>query len=295
MLVTEVFNPLKRKFRFLDLLKPETGAVLPLLLALHPNLSAVLNAIVTFGKISPRLATSGFDGPAIPSQDGQLAALSSRPHATLADILKQELGSDAGLFKVLGGEIGQLSAGSTWETIQKLSANIGKWLTEQNNLFVAIGSDGQRRKQLLVALRKLKNDSTFNPAYEKLEYLDAAKAMAKSGGFSTVIFGHTHLPKKIDNLVYEDRSFRYINTGTWADVIQIPTALFDDGPDGRVALEAFVNAMSDSKFSGYVGRYLSYAEVVLENDRVQDAELYSYAGSDNPRTPLTLLSIPLCL
>lgn len=290
VLVTEVFNSLKREFRFLDLLKPETGAVLPLLLALHPNLSAILSAIVTFGKITPRLATSGLDGPAMPKQDGQLAASSSGQFSTLADILAQELGNDAELFHALGGGGGQLSAESLWGNIKELSANIGKWLTNQNNLFVAIGSDNQRRRQLLVALRKLRNDISFNPASEQPEYLDAATAIAKEGGFSTVIFGHTHLPKQIDKPATKERSFRYINTGTWADVIQIPEALLCDGPDTEALLNAFIDAMRDSKLHGYVGRYLSYAEVVLEGERVQKAELYSYAGYANPRSPLTLFT-----
>ena len=46
-MVEEVINQIKEKYRFIDLLKPETGAVMPILLALEPsyrkNISKILS------------------------------------------------------------------------------------------------------------------------------------------------------------------------------------------------------------------------------------------------------------
>jgi len=48
-LVVEVLNRLKARYRFIDLLKPETGAVLPLVLALEPDLGPYLDALLQSG------------------------------------------------------------------------------------------------------------------------------------------------------------------------------------------------------------------------------------------------------
>ena len=55
---------------------------------------------------------------------------------------------------------------------------------------------------------------------EDAEYLDAAKALRKRG-FSIVVFGHTHLAKRVGL----GGGGTYLNTGTWADLMRMPAAM----------------------------------------------------------------------
>jgi hypothetical protein len=45
------------------------------------------------------------------------------------------------------------------------------------------------------ALRALEHDRTWDPAWEEVGYLEAAKALARVGGHRVMIFGHTHQAK----------------------------------------------------------------------------------------------------
>jgi UDP-2,3-diacylglucosamine pyrophosphatase LpxH len=69
-MVTHVINQLKRQYRFVDLLKPENHAVVPILLAIHPNLKYVLaSALQFFDKSNNEFVDIGE-----PLQNGQLSA-----------------------------------------------------------------------------------------------------------------------------------------------------------------------------------------------------------------------------
>lgn len=284
-LVTELFNSLKQTYRFLDLLKPETGAALPLILTLNPKLQHVIDAILVYAQKSIKHYERGPMKSTYPARPGLLSANGTVKNVTLFS----ELGDLAETFEVNPQNQGQLSATDPWNNVVRFSNKIGRWLQEQAGSAQAIfAQDVGLRKKLLHALWKWQEDGSFDTNHEKKLYTDAVKKMSREGGFSVIIFGHTHLPKLINMDNGIDEPVCYINTGTWADVIQLPEDLFQNDGQEQVALDRFHSAMQNNQLDPYIKRYLSYAEVVLEEKRVIGSGLYSFCSKANPRAkPLT--------
>ncbi|MGE0084152.1 MAG: metallophosphoesterase [Desulfococcaceae bacterium] len=285
-LVTEVFNLLKKEYRFLDLLKPETGAVVPLLLALHPKLEHVIHALLEYSKVSSKIISYNMINPAEPLRDGQLTADNIESPLSLHLLLQQEIGTAADLFSLshYSGS-GQLGPKDLLKNIKYLSSNISLYLMDNDNLFFKWKTDEKKRKQLLAALRDLQNDCSFQLSCETPEYFDAAKALSKNGRFTTIIFGHTHLPKYIDFNVNQKFQAIYINTGTWADIIRIPEEIITGNNNAKNILEKFVVSMQKNQLQEYITRYLTYAHVILDNrDNVISAQLYSFVNKKKTRS-----------
>lgn len=228
ILVTEILNRIKDRYRFLDLLKPDTGAAFPLLLALHPRLEHVLSQLLALSKVSTRWTASGMLNPAEPHRDNLLGAENADATLTLSELLRQELGGDANLFELTRVDSGRLGAADMLENLRKLAGRISCYLFDQSNFFSTWRTEDSRRKQLLAALRALRNDRSFHLDYESPEYLDAAKILARSRRFSTIVFGHTHLPKQLEIPNEGSSRVQYINTGTWADLIRVPKEILSD-------------------------------------------------------------------
>jgi hypothetical protein len=148
----------------------------------------------------------------------------------------------------------------------------------------------QRMRQLHAALRRLNyEDRSFSLEHELPEYLDAARDISQTGDFDAVLYGHTHLPKKI-RLDDGGRARWYVNTGTWCDVMRLPEEVGGEYEEARPALEEFAAALGRNDYAPYVRRYLSYAEVVIGEDGRLAGEpgLYSYCGPGRERSaPLT--------
>ena len=81
---------------------------------------------------------------------------------------------------------------------------------------------------------------TFATTHEADTYLTPAKA-AVERGFEVVIYGHTHLAKDFGIKTPGGKVGRYLNTGTWADLMRMPDAVFGKDDDAAAqALDEFV-------------------------------------------------------
>jgi hypothetical protein len=151
-----------------------------------------------------------------------------------------------------------------------------------------------RVRQLHVALRALSGkDRSFDITHEAPPYLDAARTTALSSGFEVIIYGHTHLPKRVP-LYRSDApapeecpAAVYFNTGTWCDVMRLPEGLAAPYEQVEKPLLDFCKALSRNDFSQYVKRYLSFVELVVapgDGGHVQEAHLYSYCGPGRERS-----------
>jgi len=277
VLVTELFNPLKKIYRFLDLLKPEREAVLPLMLALEPRATEMISAIVTYSKVSlcstPSSVVGGEIDPGYIAADQDIGT-----SLDLSTLLRDALGSEADVFDVSAG--GQIGAADAWKAIKEMKRRSREWVIGVDHGILA----GRNRKQLSVALRKLAKDSTFSLHLEVDPYLSEAKRLASSGRFSTIVFGHTHLPKQI----HIERSglppAQYLNTGTWADVMLVPPEVKGSGPDAEKEIDLFLERLASNQLNTV--RYLSYAKIhLLEEggeEKVQSAEIHSYLSLRQP-------------
>ena len=284
-MVVFVLNALKRQYRFVDLLKPETELVLPLLVTVCPPVIGVIRALAsTAPTIHAELgSTRGLESGS-PEHLGYLSASDSGDKPA-AEALAQLLGSEAHLFSA---ELAELSG----STVHGLSAS--EWTKEAarqaREMFAQIqrgwafitllapGSRQQTLSRLQAALRVFNRSDPFSLEQESDLYLDPARRLV-AAGYNVVIFGHTHLPKH----VRLGATAEYVNTGTWADVLRIPSAALADDSGGRQALEEFAQDLADNNYTKYAFRRLTYAEVEIPETGPSRVALLEYKGKDDPR------------
>lgn len=294
-LVIHFMNRIKSRYRFVDLLKPETNTVIPLLLALEPERRPELEEIVEVIRIARNLSAHSLETPTLPHVPGDMANLLSPPgeEITLDGILRQTLGPDAPLFV----EAATPGTGGDMGLRQRL-VDAYRWVATRSSQFVEMArsasaihrlrgtAEGEDRyRKIHAALKRLNcNDRTFDPSFEDSAYLEAARDTAKAGGFDVIVYGHTHLPKKVRLNESGGRDKIYLNTGTWCDVMRLPDAFAGEYAEARGEVEEFVEALRCNGFGRYIRRYLSFVEVAIDqNGTVTAAELHSYCGRGNER------------
>jgi UDP-2,3-diacylglucosamine pyrophosphatase LpxH len=297
LLVIYLINHLKKHYRFVDLLKPETGAVIPLLLTLKLDLKDILQDILSLTPIVKRIIRGRLAEPAKPADRGNLkASPRSSPQrdrlTEVSDVLKETLGEEAALFQFQPKQQrGNLSASRRQSPSLDSLLDKARHIANNTNTLFRLATEPpepNRLKQLHVALKRLNMDFSFDIHQEESNYLEAAKAMIDTGKFSYVVFGHTHLPKQIQLQTASGKTGQYLNTGTWADVIRLPVSIMEDNESATNALTDFIEAMRNNNFFRYIKRYLSYAEVTLRDNKVTDAKLQAFCGRGAEReTALT--------
>lgn len=234
-LVARVMNPVKKKFSFVDLLKPETGGVLPILAVLDPGLW------LEVGPAMRQRVTAWYRGrftkEGLPERADYIAA--SFPDKVITT-QSQELPENlrAGLDAADAALADSLSRGA------------------QVSLTKDIAVAG-----LLKAFRywRSKADITFSVEHEDDEYLKPAHEHAKH--FRVVVFGHTHLPKRIDL----GGGALYLNTGTWADVMRIPAAVYEgDEVAGAKALARFLDDVEKNNITEFRRQISTFARIDID-------------------------------
>lgn len=283
-MVEEVINPIKEKYRFIDLLKPETGAVMPILLALEPNYRNNIGKILS---IYYKLNTKQYS-------DSQQILVATRSLGLPEDraVTEQELGD-----KLIEQELNKMLKEDAEVAAFKESAGIDKQMatTEKGNLpagergFIStvVGfvdllfrknkSDIDKRLPALYqALSALQTDHSFDPSRENLkEYLNAAQILANNG-FKYILFGHTHFARKV---ALKKAGTYYFNSGTWADLMQIPADLLTADTEA-VAFKLLLSFMSDimgNKINQHVVFKPNYIHIKLnEEGHVSSIDLKQY-------------------
>lgn len=214
-LVARVMNKYKQKHPWVDLLKPETAGVIPILAALGGSTwqiaADVAKAAAGAKWRSIRLGSGGTPSdPRFIAESAEAAAQQQQPVDDLAEVFA--------LFEELAG---------TPTTSEGDARMVGEGAVTFNEELLFRG----------LRLWGEKDNRTFQVDQEKKEYLRAAKLLAERGGYKVVVFGHTHHAKCIDL----EGGARYLNTGTWADLMRIPEAILNgDEPDARLAFRDFV-------------------------------------------------------
>jgi UDP-2,3-diacylglucosamine pyrophosphatase LpxH len=262
-LVATVINPLKEKYPFLDLLKPETEAVVPLLLALEP---AVRGQLLHVMALKHRARGHGMRTETIPALDGDIGAslsadLTSQPPGNEANvspsamaerelnaILQQTFGSDGAAGEFLSALTPSMQ--TNLETDISASArDAAMQLIGVLQLLLQGGTPTykQRLPALLRAVRAAADESCFDPSSENCKaYRDAVAEFAASG-FKIILFGHTHLARDM-----RIHGARYLNTGSWADRIRFPAEILGGTEKQALAeLGRFLDCIRDrERFEG---------------------------------------------
>ncbi len=235
-MVAWVINPIKEQYRFVDLLMPENGAVVPLLLALEPGTRDLLAKVAVLDVEADHDAHAV---PALPVIPKPVPAAAPAPPGRTSEFL-QTLERDL-------AEIDRRLAGRDVTVHDDIDRTLGlsALLTAHKD-----GDVDARLPALLEAIRALQGDQTFNRSVETgTSYLHAAQSLAYEGKFQVVTYGHTHLAKK----VALDNGGTYFNSGAWVDFMQFPPEIISGPTDvARRLLRTFVDAVGTGGLTPYV-------------------------------------------
>ena len=316
-MVAEVINPVKEDYRFIDLLKPETAAAVPLLLALEPGKRSVLGKVI---KNRVKAQKHAMAAPAEPGYGGDISAEGgsdeftddfggdisatgspattggASEEAAVDALLREQLGDAADAFKAAiepSGTAGDDGAGDG------MGEDFGEDISAMETISFGLGflqlalSDNNddldsRLPALLQAVRQLQSDESFDRSVDNTEsllgkvgpseYLAAAQDLAATGGFRYVVFGHTHLPKDVEM----EGGARYLNSGTWADLIRFkPEILSGKDDTALAALRGFADDLKAGRLTDWIYFKPTYVRFDLgADDTVVTAELCDYDGPD---------------
>lgn len=293
-LVIHGINSVLAKYPFINLLKPENEAALPLLLTIEPKLRSVINLALGLAPVTlwRWLCRGRLEDSAVPARPGNLTGTGSASQIGSIDVaLTQLLGDDAALFPA-PTQVAAMSAANVTDRITALwnrSREVAAAIAEHLDLsaIAAEAVNDLKFRQLEVAFQKLQGDRTFDPSHESAGYLDAATAILNTDKFDLVIFGHTHLPKCVEVARAGKPTGRYINTGTWADVIRLPDKVCEASNAGRTARRDFLLDMAAHKIKPHLFTCLGYAEVELVEETIASSALHSFTRADSRAAPMT--------
>ncbi|MEO5915186.1 MAG: metallophosphoesterase [Luteolibacter sp.] len=221
-MVVEVMNDIKRKWPFVDLLKPEMGAVPSVLIALDPSVAVKLTAIAGLAAASgidslkmrmgflgePENTPSGVPvNPLAASEARMRAKLQAPEEKSVSDLLaraEKELTRGTRPVDLIGRDrdqeyLGAVSAAWNWVR--------GK----------------PKHEVVCAALDGLAKDTSFDLFNEDATFKGVDERVG--AGFDFVITGHTHLERALHR--HHGTGF-YYNGGTWVGLMSFdPTTLAD--------------------------------------------------------------------
>lgn len=243
-LVIDIMNGIKKKRPFIDLLKPETDAVIPVLFALGDvdveRILGFLEVALRLGGTAARKAAgllSDEDADALAARDagkrGAAGRVSPRAQAAskLLDIVEQTFKMPAGgadddlLGRLLDEAEERFQRGEDPLSLPAAEgeATLGLWnLTKAAVRWRISRLQGNGLKEALrVSLQHLAKDETFAIDHRD-ETFQALDNMVPIGP-DFVVAGHTHLERS-----HPRAGGYYINTGTWARLIRIDSTMLAD-------------------------------------------------------------------
>ncbi len=258
-LVVKVLNKIKTDYSWIDLLKPETSGVIPLLAVLGGSIWRQFGpAVIARARAAWRERQYGDD--AMPTDDSFVAER-TRAQAPSDDYPDADV--------------------EAW-----LETHLG-----ESNSQIAGGSGGLRGDLVFAALRKWgeKDGRTFRVDREDRRYLKAVATLTRSD-YDVVVFGHTHNVKRIE-LASPDRGV-YLNTGTWADLIRVPSEVFDDNEAvARAKFGPFFDALKTDQVDRIRRLLPTFARIEFDaSDRITHKDVYFFDGPDQV-TPVTTADI----
>ena len=252
-MVIDVINPLKRDYPFIDLLKPETAVALPIAAALGG--AGLKEAWRGFGKFRDSWAVD-YDESTGEPEDPNYIAGELVPDQDLWDAAQDVAQEVEGLpSRSLGGFLRQTGSEAMAAVRRaRIDALYGAF-----------------RK--LAHLRRLHQEA-FAIESESDTYLTPARRAAEAG-FQVIVYGHTHLPKRVPLAPPGPGQALYLNTGTWADVMCVPDGIWDaDTAAGRALFRRFCEELTGEGLAGWRRSMPTYARIELDGDTLKTAELH---------------------
>ena len=258
-LVVDIMNDLKRDFNFINLLKPENQAAVPILGVLRPG---VLRKIRRLVPVVAELLMVDTAAIAARTDDGS-SGLDAQDAAAFA--LADELAFGEGDCAAAAGNVFSTFK-EAWRLIVTREARDLQLQTIRRALYHWAGP----------------NLASFDTRREAPEYLNAARRSAQDG-FKVVTYGHTHLAKRIE-LVGDTAT--YLNSGTWADLMRVPSELLlTQSAVSQGILEQFVDDLMENRMGRWTSQLATFVRVEMEDTRVIAADVWRYRAGEVERLP----------
>ncbi len=268
--VCDVINPIKKSYRFVDLLKPEDKIVALLLTALEPSLMHELPMLFKgardYIQNVYRKAVWSLAGIGLKSGRRRLVNTAEQED-TLPASIKAAFEEDLKAVEAAMSRKQVARKEAAWHPFWKPDRDSLKTLLENGEPV-----DQARLRKLQVSLEsKLANDRTFDLADTESSgskpYVDAAREMINAGAAKVVIMGHTHLRRNIPSL----SGGRYLNTGTWARLIRIESEYLTDSDAARDSFVGWLHKLVENELDAISESVPTYADVcVIDGAVVED-------------------------
>ncbi len=275
LMVQQVLNPLKAKYPWVDLLKPETSGMVPILAVLDP---AAMKNVANIAKLAAQTTRSRFDENGVPTDPGNISAEFAEAQALQDPMMKLAM---------------QLADMDDLQSVAFLDGADDLLTRLKDAAYEAVVNEIYRR--LLAALRCYANEhrQAFDSRVESVEYLKPAQVAARKA-FEVIVYGHTHLAKRV---ALDVGGAVYLNTGTWADLLRVPeTVLGDDDAAALAQLREFVADLGANRLEAWRCQMPTFARIELDGGTVSSKDVYVYGPADEvsrlPEGPLTLLTYP---
>ena len=252
-LVVDVMNPLKRQYPFIDLLKPENAGALPIAAALGAG--GVRDVWQAFQRFRQTWAVD-YDENQEPL-DEEFVSAKENDDQRLFDLAEDIAAGGAASQVSAVGDALKGAAGALSEQLRR---------ARRAALFKALNGSLDAHRD------------AFDIDKEIDIYLVPARRSA-GAGFQVVVYGHTHLAKRIALGAAGAAMPVYLNTGTWADLMRVPAAIWGADPAvSRQALEAFVDDLERSRLDPWRRAVPTYARIEVDGERVSSADVYFADG-----------------
>jgi UDP-2,3-diacylglucosamine pyrophosphatase LpxH len=289
LIVTELVNPIKTDYPFIDLLKPESEPLFAILLALEPRYEKKLDQFAKIVLQAPKMVKHRLKKPALPHYAGDIAKnyhsekdysinRSAKPvetegrgdlytilckclsENTAADLLKSTESEEEMTY---GQDISASSRSVAWRGLAKL---------------IVKSEFAQVERQLKLiqdTLRALDDDHIFDEGYEVgTRYVKAAFELSKN--YTIVVFGHTHKAKHIKL----KNGATYLNSGTWANLMRFPKSLFNNNSnEAFLALKTFFQDLKNNQLDDYIEFKPHYVRLDVQPDGTTHGELFPYEST----------------
>lgn len=274
-LVATVMNQLKTSFGFIDLLKPENEGVLPLVAFLSPKSFAEARKLAPLYDEAAQAEFASDGAPLDPSYWASAA------------------GSSQTAWR-LAGQLASGGAESEYGIAGDVKDFIERWK--------AAGTEYLQWKELQLLYRALNHfaaahHNAFHVNRELETYLAPVRAAAQRG-FEVVLFGHTHLVKRmrVSSRKGAPPDILYLNTGAWADLMALPASVLNgDEQQGIAALKSFADDLRTNSLDRWRSQAPTFARIELDNNRLRSADVYFFDGPGNvtrvPDGPLDRLTL----
>ena len=291
-LVIDVMNGIKRNYPFIDLLKPETEAALPIVLALDPKQAKKIKRLLP---VVGRLKVD-----AVRRRVGLLSSEESSADRVVAN----DADRDAALAEIVGRRM------RPHTQPDRRSTTAGDALLDRIERQMALGeepsgllSDDQRASSLglfgatwkalfarpreevlLEALEGLRRDQRFEIDHEDAMFTSLDAEIGPE--VDVLIAGHTHLRRSIDR---RRAAGMYFNSGTWIPLIRLTAEMLRDAKHFAPVLKTLEKGTREAlnDHPGLVIRQATVVSMTASSGRFE-AQLHEVTTTGNVLRPISL-------